>query len=243
MIKNIVLMAITLLICLISCQRKSPDSALVEGKLTEASGMKLTLQEMDVKDIRSADSVILDQSGNFSFNVTVKEAGFWLIKAPSGKILVLLLNTGERILLSGSASDFPDNLRLEGGGDARLLYDFFTGTRKNEKMADSLEMLLVERQDSSGYYELTQRLDTLFKQIWDKQLNYEKDFIGKYPGSLASLVVLNYAFGMSPVLSPAEDFHYYHVVDSALWMKYPTNKHVKFHHQRVAEMRRTLSHN
>jgi hypothetical protein len=121
-----------------------------------------------------------------------------------------------------------------------LLHDFFVYTRLNERKVDSLEMLLVEQQDSSGYYLLTQRLDTSFRQIWESQVLYEKEFIDKHPGSLASLVVLNYAFGMSPVLSPEEDFEYYAKLDSVLFKKFPENKHVQYHHQRVTALLRNM---
>jgi hypothetical protein len=151
---------------------------------------------------------------------------------------VLMLNPGDKIDLSGSARDFPDNVVVKGPKEAMLLNDFFRHTRANERQVDSLEMLLAERQDSSDYYQLTQKLDTPFRQIWDRQRSYEMTFIDNNSGSLASLVVLNYAFGMSPVLSPEEDFAWYRKLDSALFVKFPENKHVKFHHQRVENDRK-----
>jgi hypothetical protein len=60
-------------------------------------------------------------------------------------------------------------------------------------------------------------------------------FIDNHPASLASLIVLNYAFGMSPVLSPDEDSAYYQKLDSTLSRQFPGNKHVKFHHRRIME--------
>jgi hypothetical protein len=105
-------------------------------------------------------------------------------------------------------------------------------------MVDSLDMLLAERQDSSDYYNLTQKLDTSFREIWENQRALETTFINNHSGSLASLVVLNYAFGMSPVLNMDEDFRYYQALDSTLSISFPGNKHVLFHHQRVMESQR-----
>ena len=224
-----------------SCEHPTGHVAHVKGSFSDAPGLKLTLQEMDTREIHSVDSTVLDQSGQFSFNPVVKESGFWLLKAPNGKIAVLLLKDGDLVELSGSANDFPDHVILKGSDEAMLLDDFFHQTRINELQVDSLEMLLVERQDSSDYYQLTQKLDTCFKKIWEKQRSFEIEFIDKNPGSLASLIVLNYAFGMSPVLSPEEDFIYYQKLDSTLYAKFPQNKHVKFHHQRVAEIVRKSS--
>ena len=241
MIKSIAALVIPTLLIIASCQRPPGGSALLEGKLSDASGVKLTLQEMDIKEIHSLDSVIMDEGGRFNFSVAVNETGFWLLKAPTGKILVLLLKAGDRVELTGSAADFPDHVTMNGPNEAMLLNDFFRNTRTNELKVDSLEMLLAIHQDSSDYYQLTQKLDDSFRQIWEAQRSCEIAFINKHPGSLASLVVLNYAFGMSPVLSPEEDFIYYEKVDSALSKVMPENKHVKYHHQRVEKERKAAA--
>jgi hypothetical protein len=235
------LFMVSIMIFVTSCRQPFNNMAQVKGAFTEASGFKLVLQEMDTREIHAIDSVVLDNKGSFSFSPVIKEPGFWLLKAPTGKILVLMLNAGDMVELTGSARDFPDHVIVKGPEEIMQLNDFFLHTRLNERRVDSLELLLVEQQDSSGYYQLTQKLDTSFKQIWESQVKYEKEFIDEHPGSLASLVVLNYAFGMSPVLSPEEDFTYYQKLDSTLFMKFPENKHVKFHHQRVLELKRNAS--
>jgi hypothetical protein len=240
MIRHIALTGISILVLLAACQHHSGTKAVINGKLSDASGVSLTLQEMDIRDIHSLDSVVPGLDGTFNFNPVVKEPGFWLVKAPSGKILVLLLQAGDVVELSGSARDFPDNVVLKGPQEAMLLDDFFRRTHVNERQVDSLEMLLVERQDSSDYYQLTQKLDTSFRQIWERQRNFEMVFIDNHLASLASLVVLNYAFGMSPVLSPEEDFAYYQKLDSSLSKNFPGNKHVRFHHQRVESQEKEL---
>jgi len=233
-IKIIVAWGFSILFLLSSCQHHSVDTAEINGKFTDASGFKLTLQEMGPQEIRTVDSVVIEQSGMFDFDPDVKETGFWLLKAPGGEVMVLLLNTGERVDLSGSVNDFPDNVNMKAPKEAMWLNDFYRSTRENERMVDSLEMLLEEQQDNPDYYRLTQIIDSTYRQIWTRQRDEERAFIDSHPGSLASLVVLNYAFGLNPVLSIGEDFTYYQRLDSVLFIKFPENKHVLFHHQRVA---------
>jgi hypothetical protein len=230
--------AISLLLLLASCQQPLEVKTLISGKLTNANGFKLTLQEMGTHEIKTIDSIVLDTNGKFGFTPFVTEPGFWLLKSPEGKILVLLLSAGNQVEITGDAFEFPNNLLINAPKETILLNEFFQYTHQNERMVDSLEILLAERQDSSDYYQITQQFDTVFRTIWNNQLDYEKTFINTHSGSLASLIVLNYAFGMSPVLSPEEDFLYYEKVDSALFQKFPENKHVKFHHQRVMELKR-----
>jgi hypothetical protein len=232
--KRIAVSFITILLFFSACRHASVNQGVITGKLSGSKGGKLILQELDTREIHSVDSVVPDQSGEFAFTPAISEPGFWLIKAPSGKIIVMPVNAGDSIELTGSADDFPDKIILKGTPEAMALNQFFKTTRTYERMVDSLETLLIDRQDSAGYAELTQNIDNSFRLIWEKQRELETGFINKNPESLSSLVVLNYAFGRSPVLSPEKDLVYYQKLDSALFRKFPENKHVKFHHERVA---------
>ena len=66
----------------------------------------------------------------------------------------------------------------------------------------------------------------------------ERTFIKQNPGSLTSLIVLNYKFGLTPVMKMEDDFSVFLDIDSALSIHYPDNKHVIFHHQRVIDYQR-----
>ena len=236
MVKKIHLPVFLILIIVAGCRHSRHNSASIEGNLADASGIKLTLLEMDTKAMQPIDSVVPGKGGSLTFSPVVSESGFFLLRAPSGKIMVLLLNPGDQVELTGSVQDFPDHVILKAPREAMLLNDFFRSTRGSEKEVDSLESLLIDRQDSADYYALTQNVDKRFQLILERQRSLESAFITKNPGSLASLVVLNYAFGLNPVLLPDKDFLYYQKVDSALMAKMPGNKHVKFHHQRVLEL-------
>jgi hypothetical protein len=237
MVKLIATWCLPLLLLLSSCRFHGEKPARVYGTFPDGAGSVLVLQEMDTRDIRSVDSVTIGTGGQFSFTRVVAEPGFWLLRAGTGKILVLLLHPGDEVGLSGKFNAFPDNVIIQGPEDAMLLNGFFRSTRQREREVDSLETLLLDRQDSAGYFELTRKVDTLFQKILERQRALEMDFIDNNPGSLASLVVLNYAFGMNPVLTPDGDSAYYLKTDSALSLAFPGNKHVLYHHQRVEELK------
>lgn len=228
------------LFCLIllGCNRQHEDIAVVEGQFQNCCGETITLLELNTKSIEKLDSMVLDDSGRFRFSVKTEEPGFCMLQSKHGKVMVLYVEGGNTITLSGDFVSFPDRIRLKGPADAEALEEFFIFTRKNERKVDSLEMLLVEKQDSAGYYKLTLRVDTAFREIWDSQRDYGKAFIDRNSGSLVSLIVLNYSFGLSPVLSPEEDPAWYLKLDSSLMERYPENKHVQYHHQRMLEFQR-----
>jgi hypothetical protein len=227
-----------LLILLSSCARPVKNEAYISGALSNGAREKLVLTELDTKSIRKVDSVVLDEGGKFNFRISLTEPGFYMVQSQQGKVLVLFARPGDTISLSGSMVSFPDQIVVRGPEETLLLEDFFAYTRKNEKKVDSLENLLVEKQESEDYYPLTLKVDSAFRQIWEGQRAYEKEFIGRHISSLTSLIVLNYAFGMNTVLSPVEDFLYYQRLDSALMAACPGNKHAAYHHQRMIELRR-----
>jgi len=228
------------LICifLTGCSRQQEETAVIKGKFRNCSGEKITLLELNTKSIVRLDSVIPGTSGKFRFVVKPEEPGFYMLQSNLGKIMVLYVERGNILTLTGDYTSFPDMVRLKGPKEAELLEEFFISTRKNERKVDSLEMLLIENQDSSGYYRLTLKIDSSFRQIWESQRKYEKDFIDRNPGSLVSLIVLNYSFGLNTVLSPDEDSLWFRKLDNTLTKRYPENIHVKYHHQRILEFQR-----
>ncbi len=236
--RKILFLCCLLTVFFVSCKTHLSDQAIICGQLSNGSGEKIVLTELDTKSIRKVDSIILDEGGKFSFLVKVPEPGFYMLQSQHGKVLVLFVRPNDKIELTGNMTSFPDNIAVKGPEETLLLEDFFRFTSQNEKKVDSLENLLVEKQESEGYFRLTQKVDSAFRQIWETQRNYEKDFIGRHPSSLTSLIVLNYAFGLNTVLSPVEDSLIYQRLDRALMIAYPGNKHAAYHHQRMLEFRR-----
>jgi len=236
--RKIFFLSFLLTIFLASCKTNHPDQTLILGQLTDATGEKILLTELDTKSILKVDSVTLDEGGKFSFQVKASEAGFYMVRSQQGKVLVLFARPGDTIDLTGSMTSFPDHITVKGPEETVLLEEFFRFTRQNEKRVDSLENILLENRETEGYYHLTKKIDSAFRKIWESQREYEKEFINRHPSSLISLIVLNYAFGLNTVLSPVEDSLIYRRLDSALMVAYPGNKHAAYHHERMIEFSR-----
>ena len=224
---------LVLIVMFSACSRAPRPEALVMGKLVMGNDNQLLLSELEPKSVRRIDSMVPGVSGDFQFRIPLTEPGFFMLHAPSGKVLVIMLHPGDTVCLSGSFEEFPDQVRIAGSEETMWLDGFFRSTRLREKKVDSLELILVEKQDSSGFYEWTRKLDTLFKAIWEEQRAEELLFIQKHSGSLSSLIVLNYAFGLNTVLNPTDDRVWFEKLDSALNLRYPANKHVRYHHERM----------
>lgn len=190
------------------------------------------LCEMDVKEVISLDSAKIDKEGKVNFSHQLDQPGFYLLMFPFGRRVILVMKRGEDLLINGDLRDTARALNLSGSEGSQLLEDFFHTTMKNKVRIDSLKRVLRNHEGSEDLLRFCMIADSIFFRISKDQKKSEKEFIDRNPQSLASLIVLNYSFGPTPVLTMEEDLSYYQKLTS-LYRIYPKNKHVLFHLARV----------
>jgi hypothetical protein len=233
-----VLSLFCLMALLASCgSRDIKDETVIRGKLAGGSGGKLLLLELDPAGTRAVDSAALSKDGSFSFKFKPQEPGFYLLRESGGRQAVIVAGKGEEITVEGDYRCLPRGLHVAGTEDAVLLNSFYEYSSHNQAAADSLQKLLADRRDDPGFADLAIRTDSLFKRIWDDQKAYEINFLNKHSSSFSSLLILNFSFGVRPVVSLEDDFPYYVKVDSALSRAYPANKQVLINRKRIEEFR------
>ena len=237
--RSITLSIIFLALILVSCTDPGKKQGIIiDGKFQNASGIKVIFAELDVDSIHNLDSISLDESGLFRFRINPSETGFYIVKSSSGEYILLLLDKEETLNVFADLKKQPFTYEVDGSPGSVLLKEFYDRTLINLITADSLRSVLMENRDSPNFYTLSLSFDSLFQKLIDHQKVIEKTFIQQNPGSLSSLIVLNYKFGMTPVMNTEEDFPVFLKLDSTLSSGYPGNKHVAFHHQRVVEHQR-----
>lgn len=230
---------ISIIVILFSCStQNNSEGIIINGQFQNGAGRKIYFSELIVNGINNLDSAILDKTGLFRFRVNPSEAGFYIIKSSLGEYILLLMERDEEVNIFADLKKQPFNYQVDGSPGSALLKEFYDRTLLNLVTADSLRSVLMENRESPNFYQLSLSFDSLFQKLIDRQKIIEKTFIQQNPNSLASLIVLNYKFGMTPVLKAEEDFHVFLELDSTLSIRYPSNKHVSFHHQRVVEHQR-----
>jgi hypothetical protein len=213
------------------------EEAVIRGTLAGGGGERLLLLELDPDGSRPVDSTALSTDGSFSFTFKPQETGFYLLREPGGHQAVVVAGKGDEITVTGGYRTMPRGLRVTGPEDAVLLNNFYEYSSRNQAVADSLQQLLADRRDDPGFAELTLRADSLFRRIWEDQKAYEITFLNEHLSSFSSLLILNFSFGVRPVMSLEEDLPYYMKADSALSLAYPANKQVLINRKRIEEFR------
>jgi hypothetical protein len=230
---------LSLIIFFLSCsESKNRNGIVISGTIRNASGEKVVLRELDVDSFYDLDSATLDDIGFFRFICDPSDAGFYILRFVSGEYILLLVEKGDEVYVEADLGKQPFNYTVTGNPGSVILREFYTQTSRNLKKADSLRSVLMENRESPDFYRLSLSFDSIFLKIIEDQKILERTFIKQNPGSLTSLIVLNYKFGLTPVMKMEDDFSVFLDIDSALSIHYPDNKHVIFHHQRVIDYQR-----
>jgi hypothetical protein len=224
-----------------SCNREEKANRLsIRGQFSNSRNEKILLCEMGVKEIIPLDSARIN-NGNITFSHEIEQPGFYLLIFPSGKRLTLVMKKGEKLLITGDLMGPTSDFNLSGSEESQLLQTFFNATMKNKDRIDSIKRVLLMHEGSDDFLRFSMMADSLFSRVSGDQKKLEKEFIDQHPMSLASLIVLNFAFGPKPVLTMEEDLTYYLKLTS-LFRIYPKNKHVLFHLARVRLFLNNLNH-
>jgi hypothetical protein len=229
-----------LMLMLYSCGSERQGTALITGRIDGGAGMMLKLEELDPMGSVPLDSVVAGSDGSFRFAINPKEAGFYILRTADNRMTVLTARPGDTLNVTGNAVDFPMSVTVTGSEDARLLGEFYAFSYRQKARSDSLQALLEAHRGDSLFTSMTLKADTVFRQIWDEQRAFGIAFLEQHPASFAGLIVVNYSFGVRPVLSMEEDLGWYQKVDSSLTAKYPGNPHVEFNSRRIEEFRRQV---
>lgn len=222
----------------IACSSGHRGTTVISGTFEGGQNVRLLLEELDPMGTVPVDSAVTAADGSFQFAVSPKEAGYYILKTGDGRMTVITVAPGDTVNIRCSLDAFPENITLIGPEDARLLNEFYSFTSRLKKRSDSLQEVLMSHRGDSLFVPLTLKFDSLFQGIWASQRQYEMTFLQRAPGSLSSLIVVNYSFGVRPVLSMEEDMKYYKAVDSALTARYPGNRHVEYNSRRIADFER-----
>ena len=224
-------------------QQKEDGQAMISGQFTKYPGQWIYLDELEVKKTIPIDSVRTDDEGNFTFELKLDDAGFYLLKTSPTNHLILLIEKEENIEVHSSNLDFLEGYEVGGSPGSMILSEYNDFMFNQKSRLDSIGKVYNESKGSEDFLSVKNKLDSVYLSIVADQKEYIQDFINENPGSLASLIVLNRKLGMAEVVDEEADFRLLFITDSLLSQKYPGNKHVLDHHQRVKEIQTRIFDN
>lgn len=229
---------------LISCmgpERSKVKDVILEGTLANAGDRLIYLEELTTTDLIPVDSVRADAEGNIYYEQAVQDAGFYILRVDEKQFVTLLLEPGEKLLISGDANRLGQTFEVSGSPGSELVSLLNKQQWADYAKVDSLNKIYRERKYDPDFQQERERLLRAFSDIFEQHQEFIKQFITDNPESLASILALYQNFGNRLVIREHEHFEYFDRLSQSLSEVYPDNKHVVDLKRRVSEHKRVES--
>jgi peroxiredoxin len=219
--RTLALLAIVLLT--VACGKK--NNYTITGKIEGGAGKTIYLSQLLTTTQVPADSVKMDQNGQFKLKGKVSEPTFFLMKLSDSNFVTLLLDSTENVTVTGTYNRFASDYTVTGSDNSSKVRELTFRFNAAKQKVDSLSKLYQKHQNEAGYTADLERWNSEYiKQISD-YTTYLNDFIKRNPFSMASVYALYQKWGENNYV--ANDFQAMKTAASALYAVYPKSDQVK----------------
>lgn len=227
------------LIFLAGCHNDKQKESITEikGTIKNSKGQTLLLKELDVSTLFHIDSLTINNNeGYFNFEFIHEDAGMFILHNRKNDYILLILKPGEKVTVEADMSNMLGSYTITGSEESKLIKDYFTRTIEKYMMVEKIGDLFLSYQSDPDFYQVRDSLNLIFDSLYAEQREFTKTFIKSNPGTLAALWALNQRFGLDFLFNERDDMSYFLIIDSALHINYPGNKHTIDHHKRIEKI-------
>lgn len=231
------IIAVAALVTLGSCTEEKRDFEL-KGTLTDSKGENIYLEKIVNPAPILVDSTGIDEEGNFEFKLYTPKMGFYRIKLGQQNFAMLILDSTDKVKITGSAKDLGNTYKVEGSPESTLFmayndqyknYVFQIDSLKNafQSVMQSLKMDSLKMDSLSNLYRPP------FESIMGRYHRELSATIDKNPNMYSSLIWIEQ-------LEPEKYLGIYQKLDQNLTKKFPNDKYIKAMHERLEMEMKTL---
>ena len=221
--KKIFSIAFAITVLAIGCKKQ--NGFVIDGKITNAQGKYLYLEELKVSSSIPVDSVELGKDGSFKFKGKIDYPNFYLLSLNRNNFVTLLVDTTEKISVFGDAANFSRDYIVQGSPGSLLVQELNNMLAKNKHKLDSIRNNVNAFRLHDDYSVQRIKWDQEMADIKQSQIRYSTNFIQKHPFSLACVLALYQKFDDSNYV--VQDLQSLKVAASALNSFFPKSEHVK----------------
>ena len=221
--KKIFSIALALAALTFAC--KKPEGFVINGKISNAGGKYLYLEELKVSSSIPIDSVELAKDGSFKFKGKISYPNFYLLSLNKNNFVTLLVDTTEKISVYGDAANFSRDYVVQGSPGSLLVQELNNMLAKTKHRIDSIRNQVNVFRMRDDYSIQRIKWDQEMADIKQSQVRYSTNFIQKHPFSLSCVLALYQKFDDANYV--VQDLQSLKVAASALNSFFPKSEHVK----------------
>jgi peroxiredoxin len=233
------IITVSAIIALSACKEERKGNFELRGTLTEGSGEVIYLEKLMSPQPLLVDSATLDENGNFEFRNYLPNIGFYRIKTSPQNFAMLVLDSSDKVSITGSIKDLGNTYTVKGSPESELFVEYNNIIKGNKFQTDSLNLAFQTamgslKMDSLKMDSLSKIFQPPYEAIMNKFYRQMADKIKSNANMYASIMAIQ---GLEPDLFP----ELYLMLDAGLSKKYPNDKNVRAFHGAVSKMLSTLA--
>jgi peroxiredoxin len=238
--KKLIILALAT-ITLYSCSTDSANSSgfEIKGNLSNSKGEAIYLEKLAQSGATVLDSATIDEKGEFLMNHSSPTLGFYRLRINASNFCMLVLDSAQKITVTGDARDLGNTFKTEGSPDTKLFAEYNALAQGQKIRTDSLEnvfrtAMVTMKLDSIRADSLSKELQKPYEVMVSKYSDVVAAKIKENTTSLASVMAIQQ-------LRPELYLDIYKALDKGLTEKYPNNKDIKSFHGMVQQTEMMVS--
>ncbi len=225
------------LLLLWSCTDKS--NIHIGGNIKGANDKMLYLKKLHATTTETVDSVKLNTSGTFKFNVFDTVPEYYILSLKSGKFITLLIAPEEQITVKSEAQYMDKKYTVTGSKGSQLVKEL---TDKVNVTNSRLQNLKAAIKNIKNNKEQVKTLLKKYADVIQSQRKFSSNFIVKNATSLASYMALyQKLYDNTYTLNENEDIKYVRIVASSMRSFYPKHEYTKAVLNNYKQLQKELS--
>lgn len=209
-----------------ACSQK--EVVKVEGEIVNAEGKVLYFDRLNTTGAEVIDSITIDEDGRFKFKIENTKPEFYLLRLSNGKLITLLAEANESLLVYIKGVDMGKDYIVEGSKGSTLVKEL------NDKLNETKDGLATIRKDleakksDPNYSSISQNLLADYVKALQSQRDFSINFIMKNATSLSSYMALYQRLDNKTfTLNENDDIKYVKIVASSMMALYPEHNYTK----------------
>lgn len=223
------------IILLASCENNKRNGNFeLKGTFTNTAGETIYLEKLDSQKQIIVDSAVIDEKGNFEFLEYSPKIGFYRIKKDDKNFAMLVLDSTDKVTVSGNLKDLGNTYKVEGSEETKLFIEYNEIAKQRQLRLDSLNNIgqTLMGQDPSNQKKMdsiSNALEAPYNSIIEASNKIIVEKLNKNLNKFASLMSIQ-------ALEPDNFPELYKGLDEGLMKTYPRDKNVKMFHDFVSKM-------
>lgn len=220
---------------LASCGNKDNNGSFeLKGNFSNGKGEMLYLEKLSAEQPVVIDSVALDENGDFEFQNYNPRIGFYRIRVTPQNFAMLVLDSADKVNVTGSITDLGNTYKVEGSPETALFLEYNEMSKVRDLRLDSLNkafqaIMEVNKMDGSRMDSVSRIFEGPYNAIVNAANEQMIAKLKKNTDMYASLMAIQ-------ALDPDHYSEIYKEVDAGLSKKFPNERNVKMFHSVVASM-------